>query len=53
MTELMNNLLSITSAIVLLLLIALHLIAAGYFWRRLLAGHNGVTFALLVHMVAG
>jgi hypothetical protein len=40
------------SALALVSIMALHAAGAYYFWQRLRAGHNGVTFALLVHMLA-
>jgi hypothetical protein len=44
--------LSIGSIVILLALMALHAAGAYYFWQRLAAGHNGVTFALMVQMLS-
>lgn len=47
-----NILLSAGSVLVLIVLALLHLLAGWYFYKRLRNGHNGVTLALLIQMLA-
>lgn len=52
LTVQINNFIQAAGLLVLGVLMAIHLWNGALFWRRLRAGHNGVTLALMLHTLA-